>query len=62
MADGSVIIEAILDTANVPKQISNLKTAISGVTWNDITKGTDSAKAVRSPGKSASSSTWIAMP
>lgn len=56
MADGSVIIEAILDTANVPKQLNNLKTAIKGVTWDDITKGTDSAKAVSAAFKSAGAS------
>ena len=56
MADGSVVIEAILDTANVPKQIGNLKSAISGVTWDDITKGTESAQAVSSAFKSAGAS------
>lgn len=53
MADGSVIIEAILDTANVPKQINSLKGAIKGVSWSDITKGTESAKALSSAFSSA---------
>ena len=56
MADGSVIIEAILDTANVPKQIGNLKNAIKGVTWDDISKGTDKAQALSAAFKSAGTS------
>lgn len=56
MADGSVIIEAILDTANVPKQIGNLKNAISGVKWDDISKGTDKAQALSAAFKSAGTS------
>lgn len=56
MADGSVIIEAILDTANVPKQITGLKNAIKGVTWDDISKGTDKAQALSSAFKSAGTS------
>lgn len=53
MADGRVVIEAILDTANVVKNVKGLKSELSGVTWDDISKGTDKAKALGGAFKSA---------
>lgn len=44
MADGRVVIEAILDTVNVTKNIKNLSKDLKGISWKDITKGTDESK------------------
>lgn len=53
MADGKVIIQAVLDAADVTKQIGSLKKELKGITWEDITTGSDKAKALSSAFKSA---------
>ena len=42
--DGSVVIKAVLDTANIPKQISKLNSALEEVSWKGIKEGDDSAQ------------------
>lgn len=44
MADGSVIIEANLDTANVSKGLGGLKSELKSVSWNDLKTGNTNAK------------------
>lgn len=44
MADGRVIIEAILDATNVTKNIKKLNQDLKGITWKDIEKGNEKAK------------------
>lgn len=44
MADGRVVIEAILDATNVSKNIKKLNKDLKGITWDDISKGSDKAK------------------
>ncbi len=42
-ADGSVIIQAVLDTANIPKKVKELKDSLEGVTWEGIKEGDEAA-------------------
>lgn len=42
-ADGSVIIQAVLDTANIPKKVKELKDGLEGVTWDGIKEGDEAA-------------------
>lgn len=53
MADGRVIVEAILDTANVSKNVKNLKNELGGISWDNITSGDDKAKSLGNAFKSA---------
>lgn len=53
VADGSVIIEAILDTADVSKNVRNLGKELNGVSWKNIKEGDEKAQALSSAFKSA---------
>lgn len=53
MADGRVIVEAILDTANISKNVKGLKKELEGVSWDNISKGDEKAKGLSSAFKSA---------
>lgn len=53
MADGRVVIEAVLDTVNVTKNVKKLNQDLKGITWNDISKGTDKAKTLGNSFKAA---------
>ena len=41
--DGSVVIKAVLDTANIPKKLSELKKSLEDVTWDGIKEGDKAA-------------------
>lgn len=53
VADGKVIIEAILDTANVSKNVSGLGKELNGISWKNIAAGDEKAKALSGSFKSA---------
>ncbi len=53
MADGRVVIEAILDATNVTKNVKKLNQDIKGITWKDLSKGTDKAKELSTSFKDA---------
>ncbi|MEG1907228.1 MAG: phage tail tape measure protein [Gordonibacter sp.] len=53
MADGRVIIEAILDTANVSKNVKNLGKELNGVSWKNIAEGDKKAQALSGAFKDA---------
>lgn len=53
VADGRVIIEAILDTANVSKNVSGLGKELSGISWKNIAEGDSKAQALSGAFKSA---------
>ena len=46
MADGRVIIEAILDTVNVSKNVKNLSKQLDGISWKNIAEGDKKAQAL----------------
>lgn len=53
MADGRVIIEAILDTANVSKNVKSLGSQLNGVSWKNIAAGDEKAQALSKAFKGA---------
>lgn len=59
VADGRVIIEAILDTANVSKNISGLGKELSGISWKNIAEGDSKAQALSGAFKSAGTACTI---
>lgn len=61
MADGRVVIEAILDSANIPKQIKGLQKDLNGITWKNIKEGDDKAKALSGAFKSAGTACTIGL-
>lgn len=61
MADGRVVIEAILDAANIPKQIKGLKKELNGITWKNIKDGDEKAKALSGAFKSAGKACTIGL-
>ena len=61
MADGRVVIEAILDSANIPKQIKGLQKELNGITWKNIKEGDDKAKALSGAFKSAGKACTIGL-
>lgn len=52
MADGRVIIEAILDTVNVSKNVKNLGKQLDGISWKNIAEGDKKAQALAGAFKS----------
>ena len=42
--DGSVVIKAVLDTAEVTKGVTGIKSSLEGVSWEGITKGDKAAQ------------------
>lgn len=59
--DGSVVIQAVLDTANIPKKIKELKGSLEGVTWEGIKKGDDASKKLASSLKGAGTACTIGL-
>lgn len=53
VADGRVIIEAILDTANVSKNVKNLGSELNGVSWKNIAEGDKKAQSLSGAFKGA---------
>lgn len=53
VADGRVIIEAILDTANVSKNVGKLGKELNGISWKNIAAGDEKAQALSSAFKGA---------
>lgn len=53
MADGRVIIEAILDTVNVQKNVKNLGKQLDGISWKNIAAGDEKAQALAGAFKGA---------
>lgn len=51
--DGSVVIKAVLDTANIPKKLKELKSSLEGVTWEGLKEGDKSAQKLSSALKGA---------
>lgn len=46
MADGRVVVEAILDATNVTKQIGSLKSELKGISWDNIKAGDEKAQSL----------------
>ncbi len=61
MADGSVVIEAILDTANVSKNVKNLGSSLNGISWKNLAAGDDKAKALSGSFKAAGTAATISL-
>lgn len=53
MADGRVIIEAILDTVNVQKNVKSLGKQLDGISWKNIAAGDEKAQALAGAFKGA---------
>ena len=53
MADGRVVIEAILDTVNVTKNVKTLGKQLDGISWKNIAAGDEKAQALAGAFKSA---------
>ena len=43
-ADGTVLIKATLDTVDVGKGVKRINEELQGITWKDLTEGSDRAK------------------
>lgn len=61
MADGRVIIEAILDTANVSKNVKGLGKELNGISWKNIAAGDEKAKALAGSFKSAGTACTLSL-
>ncbi len=61
MADGRVIVEAILDTANISKNVKGLKSELEGVSWDNIQKGDEKAQNLSNAFKSAGTACTIGL-
>lgn len=61
MADGRVIVEAILDTANVSKNVKGLKKELEGVSWENISKGDEKAQGLSNAFKSAGTACTVGL-
>lgn len=59
--DGSVVIQAVLDTANIPKQVGKLKSSLEGVTWKGIKEGDKAAQRLSSSLKSAGTAATVGL-
>ncbi len=59
--DGSVVIQAVLDTANIPKQVKGLKNSLKDVTWDGIKEGDEAAKKLSGSLKSAGTACTIGL-
>lgn len=46
MADGRVIIEALLDTTNVTRNVANLGRQLNGISWKNLAAGDEKARAL----------------
>lgn len=61
MADGRVIVEAILDTANVSKNVKGLKKDLEGISWDSISKGDEKAQGLSNAFKSAGTACTVGL-
>lgn len=61
MADGRVVIQAILDTVNVTKNVKGLKDSLNGVSWKNIAEGDKKAQELSSSFKSAGTACTIGL-
>lgn len=61
MADGKVIIEAILDTANVKKNLGELKSSINNVSWDNIKNGDEKAQQLAESFKTAGTACTLSL-
>lgn len=59
--DGSVIIKAVLDTANIPKQVKELKNNLKSVSWDGIKQGDEAAQKLSSSLKGAGTACTIGL-
>ena len=59
--NGSVIIEAVLDTANVGKKLKELKGDLSGITWDSLKEGDKSAQSLSKSFKAAGTAATISL-
>lgn len=59
--DGSVIIEAVLDTANIPKQVGKLNSSLKEVTWEGIKEGDAAAQKLSGSLKSAGTACTVGL-
>lgn len=61
MADGRVIVEAILDTANVSKNVKGLKKDLEGISWDSISKGDEKAQGLSNSFKGAGTACTVGL-
>ncbi len=61
MADGRVIIEAILDTINVSKNVKNLSSQLDGISWKNIAEGDKKAQDLSNAFKSAGTACTLSL-
>ncbi len=59
--DGSVIIKAVLDTADVTKGVKGIKDSLDGVSWDGIKKGDDAAQKLSGSLKAAGKATTVGL-
>ena len=59
--DGSVVIKAVLDTANIPKQVGKLNGSLKEVTWESIKKGDAAAQKLSGSLKSAGTACTVGL-
>ena len=59
--DGSVIIQAVLDTKDVTKGVKGIKDSLEGVTWDGITKGDAAAQKLSGSLKKAGTAATVGL-
>lgn len=59
--DGSVVIKAVLDTANIPKQVGKLNSSLKEVTWEGIKEGDAAAQKLSGSLKSAGTACTVGL-
>lgn len=59
--DGSVVIKAVLDTANIPKQVGKLNSSLKEVSWEGIKEGDAAAQKLSGSLKSAGTACTIGL-
>ena len=60
-ADGSVIIEAVLDTTKVEKGVKDVNSSLNGVSWKGITEGDKAAQKLSGSLKSAGTAATVGL-
>ena len=60
-ADGSVIIEAVLDTSKVEKGVKDVNSSLNGVSWKGITEGDKAAQKLSGSLKSAGTAATVGL-
>ncbi|MDU1389492.1 MAG: phage tail tape measure protein, partial [Eggerthella sp.] len=59
--DGSVVIEAILDTSKVEKGVKDVNSSLNGVSWKGITEGDKAAQKLSGSLKSAGTAATVGL-